>query len=48
MFWKDHKITQQVHSSKTKRLNARVAISQNAFFAKNILHFKLKIKLRYC
>ena len=44
-FLKDHKITQLLCSSKMKRLNARVAISRNAFLVKNILHFKLKLKL---
>ena len=47
-FLKDHKITQLLCSSKMKRLNARVAISQIEYPVKNILQFKLKIKLRYC
>ena len=47
-FLKDHKITQLLRSSKMKRLNARVAISQIEYPVKNILQFKLKIKLRYC
>ena len=47
-FLNDHKLTQLLHSSKMKRLNAREAISQNAFFVKNIFRFQIKIKLKYC